>query len=57
LPDIDQTFILANIKELAVTSADLRALQLPKQSIIRLPHQFEKLGLDRFQGQLHRIYK
>ncbi|MFO7369247.1 MAG: translocation/assembly module TamB domain-containing protein [Bacteroidales bacterium] len=50
LPHIRETFIHADISDLATTASDLEALQLPGQSSIRLPPQIEKLGLITYQG-------
>jgi hypothetical protein len=50
LPNIRETFILANIKELSVTSSDIQSLQLPGQTKINFPHQLDKIGLVTFKG-------
>lgn len=50
LPLIRETFIHADISELATTASDLESLQLPGRFSIRLPSQIDKLGLITYQG-------
>lgn len=50
LPDFRETFILADIEALTTSSADIQALRLPGQATIRLPAQFDKLGLVTYKG-------
>ena len=50
LPDIRETFMLADITELTSSAADIKTLQLPGKNNIRLPDQFEKLGLITYNG-------
>jgi hypothetical protein len=50
LPDIRETFILADINELTTSAIDLEALQLPGRNSIRLPDKVEKLGLVTYKG-------
>jgi hypothetical protein len=51
LPDIRETFILADIRELTTSASDISILQLPGQKRIKLPNQVGKLGLITYKGK------
>jgi hypothetical protein len=50
LPDIRETFILADISDLTTSASDISALELPGRTRIRLPEQVEKLGVITYKG-------
>jgi hypothetical protein len=50
LPNIRETFILADFKEMTFTADDINAFNVPGSKNIKLPQIFEKLGLISFKG-------
>lgn len=50
LPEIQKTFIYANIQEFKTTTADLNVLSLPRQKSLNIPGQMHTLGLIAYTG-------
>lgn len=50
LPDIRETFILADIDEFTTSASDIKSLELPGNKRLKLPEQIEKLGIITFNG-------
>jgi hypothetical protein len=50
LPDINQTFILADVEEFTTSAADIRRFQLPGNRKISLPEILNKLGIITYKG-------
>ena len=51
LPDIRNTFIVADIKQLTTSSNDLKSLNLPGQRKLKIPERIDKLGKVTYKGQ------
>ncbi|MEA3445053.1 MAG: hypothetical protein U9R19_10055, partial [Bacteroidota bacterium] len=55
LPNIEHTFLYADIQEFCTSSSDIQSIQLPgklsEQSIL-LPDQFDEVGLIKYKGNL-----
>ncbi len=51
LPDIQNTFIIADITQLITSSNDLQSLNLPGQRKLKIPEQIDKLGKVTYKGQ------
>jgi hypothetical protein len=51
LPDIKNTFIVADIKQLTTWSNDLKSLNLPGQRKLKIPEQLNKLGKVTYKGK------
>ncbi len=50
LPDIRQTFILADIDDFTTSASDINGLELPGNKRLKLPEQVEKLGKITYKG-------
>ncbi len=50
MPDIRNTFIVADIKQLTTWSGDLKSLNLPGQRKLKIPEQIDKLGKVTYKG-------
>ena len=50
LPDLRNTFIVADIQQLTTSSNDLKSLNLPGQRKLKIPEQIDKLGKVTYKG-------
>lgn len=50
LPDITQTFILADVDEFTTSAADIRQISLPGNKILNIPDVLNKLGITTYHG-------
>lgn len=59
LPDVENTFVELNIRQLSTSASDLEYIQLPpftEKNHVQLPEQFSQLGSILFDGQFIGFY-